>query len=134
MAKAHGKNTVLTIAAHNISPYTKNSMLTRSAKTSDLTGYGMDAEVHGGSLVGGKFTCDGVYDNTATVGPRNVLGGMEGTTMAIIRQPEGAGTGLPQDSFDGVLESYDETNPHDDYIKWSASFIISGGVDDTAQS
>jgi hypothetical protein len=135
MATAHGKLTVLTIATKDISPYTKNSNIERTAKTHDVTGYAPsgDAEIYAGGLKTGKFTCSGVYDNTALVGPRLVLNGIEGTTVAIVRKVEGTGTGKPNDAFNAILEKYAESNPHDDMVTWSADFQITGPIVSTVQ-
>jgi hypothetical protein len=134
MATAHGKATILTVATKDISPYTKTSSLERSAKVHDTTGYGVDDEVYAGGLRGGKFTCSGVYDNTASVGPRNALNSLVGTVVAIVRKVEGTGTGKPNDAFNAVLEKYTETNPHDDMVTWSADFTVSGAVTATTQA
>lgn len=128
MAKVHGKATVLTVATKDISPYTKTSNYERTAKTHDTTGYGVDDEEHSGGLRTGKFTCSGTYDNTVSVGPRNALHALIGTTVAVVRKLEGTGTGKPQDSFSAVLEKYSESNPHDDYVAWAAEFQISGAI------
>jgi hypothetical protein len=134
MSKPHGKNTVITVATKDISPYTKTSTYTRSAKSHDTTGYGVDDEDYEAGLKGGKFSMGGTYDNTASVGPRNALHGLVGTKVAVVRKTEGTGTGKPQDTFSMVLESYVETNPHDDMISWTAEGTIAGGVTTTAQS
>lgn len=134
MAKVHGKHTVITVATNDISPYCKTSSYTRSAKNHDTTGYGVDDEDYEPGLKGGKFTMGGVYDSTATVGPRNALHALVGTKVAMTRQVEGTGTGLPQDAFDMTLDEYVESSPHDDMVTWSASGTIAGGVTTTAQS
>lgn len=133
MATSHGKKTVITIATKDISPYTKNSELNKTAATHNTTGYGVDDELYAGGLRNNKFTCSGVYDNTVSTGPRNVLNAAVGTILAIVRKVEGTGTGLPQDAFSAVLEKYVESNPHDDMVTWSADFQISGPVTTTAQ-
>jgi hypothetical protein len=51
-----------------------------------------------------------------------------GTTCAVVRNPEGVGTGKPNDAFSGVLNKYTETNPVDDMVTWAAEFDISGPV------
>lgn len=134
MAKSHGKLTVVTVATKDISPYCKTSTFTRTAKTSDVTGYGVDDEVHQGSLRTGMFTISGTYDNTVSVGPRLVFKGQEGATVAVVRKLEGTGSGKPMDVFSAVVEKYEETNPHDDYVTWSVDLKITGIVDGTAQS
>lgn len=134
MATAHGKLTKITIATKDISPYTKNSQLERAASTHNTTGYAPtgDAETYAGGLKNAKFTCSGVYDNTVSVGPRLVLVGQEGTSMAIVRNVEGTGTGKPNEAFNAILEKYVETNPHDDMVTWSADFQVTGAITTTA--
>jgi hypothetical protein len=134
MATAHGKLTKIQITAKDISPFTKNSQLERAASTHDTTGYAPtgDAKTFAGGTKESKFTCSGVYDNTVSVGPRLVLAGNEGTSMAIIRNVEGIGTGKPNEAFNAILEKYVETNPHDDMITWSADFQVTGPITVTA--
>ena len=57
-----------------------------------------------------------------------------GTNVAWIRQPEGTGSALPQDSATVHVKSYVETAPVADMIAWSAELTVSGVIDDTAQS
>jgi hypothetical protein len=128
MAFVHGKTTKITIAAKDISPYTKTSSFEKSADMHDTTGYGATDHTKAGGLGDGKFTCSGTYDNTASVGPRNALLALVGTTVACVRNPEGVGTGKPNDAFSGVLTKYVETNPVDDMVTWSAEVEISGAV------
>jgi hypothetical protein len=134
MATAHGKLTKITVATKDISPFTKNSQLERSASVHNTTGYAPtgDAELYAGGTRQGKFTCGGVYDNTALVGPRIVLLGQEGNILAIVRNVEGTGTGKPNDAFNAILEKYVESNPHDDMVTWSADFTVTGVITTTA--
>lgn len=134
MSWVHGKGTVITVATKDLSAFTKTSTLERTAKTHDVTGYGVDDELHSGGLKTGTFTMSGVYDNTASTGPRNVLNALLGTTVAVVRKGEGTGTGKPNDAFSGILEKYVETNPHDDMVTWSADIKVSGPVTATAQT
>lgn len=133
MPKPHGRSTIITVATKDISPYCKTSTYTRTAKTHDVTGYGVDNEDYEPGLKGGKFTCGGTYDNTASVGPRNALHALVGTKVVVTRKVEGTGTGKPLDTFNMTLDSYVETNPHDDQISWSAEGTIAGGVTTTTQ-
>ena len=132
MATAHGRLTKVTVATKDISPYTKNSTYEMGADVHDSTGYGATNKRKAGGLKDGKFTMSGVYDNTVSTGPRNVLHGQEGATLAIVRNVEGTGTGKPNDAFSAVLEKYTESNPHDDLVTWSADFQIDGAVLTTA--
>jgi hypothetical protein len=132
MAFVHGKTTKITIATKDISPFTKTSNFEKSADVHDTTGYGATDHTKAGGLGDGKFTCGGTYDNTASVGPRNALLSLVGTTVAVVRNPEGTGTGKPNDAFSGVLMKYVESNPVDDMISWSAEIDISGAVTTTS--
>lgn len=134
MAWIHGKNTVVKVATVDLSTYTDTSELPRTADSHDVTTYGNDSHRKAGGLLDGTFTMSGTYDNTAVSGPRAKLEPLLGTICAIIRQPEGTGASLPQDSFDALLTGYTETNAVADMVKWSASFEIDGDVDSTAQS
>lgn len=134
MAFQHGKDTYLSVGGDVITAWTNTSELTRGAQSHDLTMYGNNSEVHGGGLINGKFTCGGRYDNAAGTGPHSVLNPLIGTVVEIIRRPEGTGTGKPEQTFDGLLVSYVETNPVADYVAWSAEFTVSGDVAETTQA
>lgn len=131
MAFVHGRTTKITVAAKDISPYTKTSTFEKSGDVHDTTGYGATDHTKAGGLGDGKFTAGGTYDNTASTGPRNALLPLVGTTVACVRNPEGATTGKPNDSFSGVLTKYTETNPVDDMITWALEIEISGPVTTT---
>lgn len=132
MAAVHGKQTKITVATKDISPFCKTSSYERGADVHDTTGYGSDDKRKQGGLRESKFTCSGTYDNTVSVGPRNALHSLVGTTVAVVRNPEGTGTGKPNDAFSAVLTKYVETNPVDDMVSWSAEFEIDGAVTTTA--
>ena len=133
MAFVHGKSTYVSVGGSDLSAFTDSSELNRTADDHDVTTYGNSAHKYEGGLLDGKFTMSGTYDNTASTGPRAVLNVLLGTVTPVIRRPEGTGTGKPEDSFDGLLVGYVETNPVADMVKWSAEFSISGDVDSTAQ-
>lgn len=134
MAFVHGKDTNITVATKDISPYCKTSSYEGSADVHETTGYGKQAKTKAGGLKDGKFTCGGTYDNTASTGPRNVLLPALGTTVSVVRKVEGTGTGKPQDTFSAVVSKYVETNPVDDMVTWSAEFEISDVVTTTTQA
>lgn len=134
MSRSHGKLTEIEVDTNDISPFCKTSTYTRTAKNHDSTGYGVDDEEYEPGLRGGKFSMGGRYDNTVTVGPRNALHSKVGTKVEVVRRVEGTGTGKPEDTFTMTLDSYVETNPHDDLVDWTAEGTISGGVDTQAQA
>ena len=134
MSFIHGKNTVVTVDANDLSAYTDSSELQLPTDVHDVTTYGNTAHRKAGGLNDGKFQMSGTYDNTAVTGPRAVLQALRGQTVPIIRQPEGVGAGKAQDSFDAVMTNYVETSPVADMVKWSAEFELDGECDSTAQS
>lgn len=133
MGWQHGKDTVITVGGDDISAWTNTSEMTRGAAGHNVTTYGKSAEVHAGGLKNGQFTCGGIYDNTAGTGPHAVLDPLVGTTVEIVRSPEGTGAGKPQQTFDALLTQYVETNPVADMVTWSAQFTISDDVAEAAQ-
>lgn len=133
MAFIHGKNTVVKVATKDLSAYTDTSELPRTADSHDVTTYGNVAHRKAGGLFDGTFTMSGTYDGSAVNGPRAVLEPLLGTVAAVIRQPEGAGTGKAQDLFNALLTGFTETNAVADMVKWAATFEIDGDVDSTPQ-
>lgn len=134
MAFKHGKDTVIKVATKDLSAYTDSSELKLDADTHDVTTYGNGAHRKAGGLTDGGFTMSGTYDTTAVTGPRAALMPLLGTTVAVVRQPEGTLSGKPQDAFNAVLKGYVETNPVADMIKWSAEFELDGPVNSAAQA
>jgi hypothetical protein len=133
MAFCHGKETVITVAGIDISIYTKSSELEKGADSHDITCYGADDYSYSGGLGSGKFKMEGVY-NSAAAGPRATLLPLVGTVVAIIRRTEGTGSGLPQDSFNLLIDKYVETNPVAGMVTWSCDGTKSGALDSTAQA
>jgi hypothetical protein len=135
MGFIHGKDTFVSVGGDNLSTYTTTSEFNQSNDSHDVTTYGSDGHKFKGGLTNGTFTMSGVYDDTADDSPRPVLQALIGATdpVTVIRQPEGTGSSLPQDSFDGLLTSYRESSPVADMVTWTAEFQISGDVDNDAQ-
>lgn len=133
MAFVHGRNTFVSVDGDDLSVYTTQSDFERNSDEHDTTTYTKNAHCYSGGLLGGTFTMSGIYDNTAA-GPRDVLEPLIGTVVTVIRRPEGTGSGLPQDSFGGLLKKYNESSPVADMVKWSADFTVSDDVTSTNQS
>lgn len=134
MAFIHGKDTVVTVDGNDLSAFTKSSEYSTSVDSHDVTVYGATGHAYQGGLTDGTWSLEGIYDDGAT-SPRDVLQPLKvaGATVPCIRQPEGAGSGLAQDSFSGLVIDYNESNPVDDMITWTAEIQISGAVTSTAQ-
>ena len=134
MAFIHGKDTVVTLDGDDLSAFANQSELSRSSDSHDVTTYGNDSHVYTGGLLDGTASISGIYDNTASTGPRAVIEPLLGTVVTLIRQPEGAGTGKAQDSVSVLVTRYVETNPVADMVTWSVELQLSGDVTTTAQS
>lgn len=135
MARHHGKNTVVTIDGNDMSNFISDSTFSATTDTHDTTAYGMDSKEYIGGLTDGTFSCEGHYDDDAA-GPRAIIKPIQvaATAVTVIRQPEGAGTGLEQDSFSAICTAYDESSPVDDKVSWSSEWQISGDITITAQA
>lgn len=134
MAFVHGKNTFISLDGDNLSTYVNTSELGRTSDSHDVTTYGKDSHVFSGGLLNGTASMQGIYDNTANTGPRAVIEPLIGTVVELIRQPEGTGSGLPQDKVDVLVTGYTETNPVADMVTWQCQMQLSDDVDSTAQS
>ncbi len=132
MSKVHGSGQVITFDGDSVRVTT--SQLERGGDGHDTTLSGDDDHVTSPGLGTGKFTCSGVYDNTASTGPAAVLKPLINTIVPMIRQVDGVGTGKAQESFEAHLEKYTETAPVADMVTWAVDMTVSGAVDDTAQS
>jgi hypothetical protein len=132
MSFVHGKNTVITLNAVDLSAFTNTSTFGRKSDKHDVTTYGKNDHVYQGGLGDGDFSMGGVYDNT-TAGPRDTIEPLIGTNVTLIRRPEGTGSGLPQDSVNVLVEEYVETSPVADMVTWSAKLQPSDAVTSTNQ-
>ena len=133
MAQIHGKGEVVKLGASDLSAYSNNVALKRSADSHDVTTFGSNSHKYHGGLLDGTVTITGLYESGAS-GPRAVVAPMLGTTVTLVHQPEGTGTGKPQDSVSVVVTAYEETVPVADMITWSCTCQCSGDVTTTTQS
>lgn len=133
MAKVHGKNLVITIGTKNVSAFSNSVEWGREADTHDTTGFGANAKEYSGGLLDGTISVSGTYDNTASTGPSNALEPLLGTTVVVIYQPEGIGTGRPTKTVSAVLNSFSETAPVADMISWTCELQMSGDAVKTTQ-
>lgn len=133
MAFVHGKDTHIELDSNDLSAFVNQSELTRSADSHDVTTYGKQAHNFNGGLKNGTATMAGIYDSTADTGPRAVIEPLVGSKVTLLRQPEGTGTGLPQDSVTVLVTSYVETNPVADMVTFSCEMQLSDVIDTTAQ-
>lgn len=131
-AFVHGKNTVIKLNAVNLSAFTSKSEFKRAADVHETTGYGSSWKSKQGGLLEASFSMEGTYDSTTT-GPHDVIIPLLGTTVALIRQVEGAGSGKPETTCNVVVSSYVESSPVNDMVKWSCECEIDGTVTEANQ-
>lgn len=134
MTWLHGRHTVVTLDGDDLTDYSNNSQLEFTADSHDVTTYGKNSHVFSGGLKGGTATISGVYDTTAGTGPRAVIQPLVGTVVSLVHQPEGAGSGLPQDVVDVLVTKYTQTHPVADMVTWAVDLQFSDDVDSTAQA
>jgi hypothetical protein len=134
MALIHSKNTIIKLGSVDLSAYVKSSEFARKADVHDVTTYGKADHVYAGGLGDGTFKMDGIYDSTATTGPRAAIEPLIGTEVVLTRQPEGTGSGKAQDVVDIIVTGYTESSPVADYVTWSMDAQLSDAVSSTAQS
>jgi hypothetical protein len=113
--------------------YITTSQVEKNSDKHDVTTYGKDDHVYQGGLRDGAITMSGIYDSTASVGPRAVIEPLRGTVVQLIHRPEGAGTGKPQDKVNVLVEKFVQTHPVADMITWSCDLQPSDSFDTTPQ-
>lgn len=134
MAKIHGKDTFISLDGDDLSQYSNNVEFVRSGDSHDVTTFGNDSHVFFGGLLNGTFSIQGFYDSTAGTGPRAVIEPLIGTVVPFVHQPEGTGSGKPQDTGNCLVTTYTETSPVADMVTFSVELQLSGDVTSAAQA
>lgn len=129
----HGRRTWVSLNGAELWAYTTTSQTEKNSDKHDVTTYGKDDHVYSGGLRDGAITMSGIYDSTASVGPRAVIEPLRGTVVQFIKRPEGTGTGKPQDKVNVLVEKYVETSPVADMVTWSVDLQPSDAFDTTPQ-
>ncbi len=132
MAQIHGKSTLVTLDTNDISTYCNNVSFEQAADSHDTTTFGKNSHVYTGGLKDGTCTIEGIYESGAT-GPAAVIRPLLGTTVELIYQPEGTGTGKPTHTVDVVVTAYNESAPVADMIQWTCELQLSDDVVTTSQ-
>lgn len=134
MAFKHGKGTVVSVNAVDLSVFTNSCDFNTSSDSHDTTTFGKTAHTFQSGLTNGTCTLKGIYDD-GMAGPgltlRPLLGGASHT---LLYKPEGTGTGKPQRSASVILTAYNESAPVADMITWQADFQLTDAIVDTTQS
>jgi hypothetical protein len=124
MTFVQGKDVVVSLDGDDLSVYCNKVDMEREAESLDTTTFGRDSKTYVGGLKDGKVSLEGIYDSSAT-GPRGIIEPLLGTTVELIYQPEGSGTGKPTKTVDVVVEKYKESTEVAGMIKWTADLQCS---------
>lgn len=133
MAFIHGKGSVVTLGGSDLSIYSNTVEWARTGDSHDVTTFGKNSHVKQGGLLDGTATVSGIYDNTASVGPRPVILPKVGTVVAMVWRPEGTGAGRPQDTVNVLVTGYTESSPVADMVTWAATLEMSDDMATAAQ-
>ncbi len=133
MAFIHGKGTVHTLNATDLSAFATEVDWTQTADKHDVTTFGASAHAYQGGLLDGTATLKGIYDS-GTTGPGKTIRPLIGTTVVLVYEPEGIATGKPVHTVTVLVTSYDETAAVADMIKWTAQLQFAGAVADTSHA
>lgn len=133
MAFVHGKGSVVSLGGSDLSVYSNSVEWERTGDSHDVTTFGKNSHVKQGGLLDGSATIAGIYDNTASVGPRAIINPKIGTVVALVWRPEGTGSGRPQDTVNVLVTSYSETSPVADMITFSVEVELSDDVTTAVQ-
>lgn len=134
MAVVHSNKTVIIIDGNDISRFCSDSNAEQSSGTEDITTYGKNAVVKGGTLLDGAFGCSGFWDDDETDSPEAAIRPLVGQTVVVQYYPEGLGSGLPRYEFDAVLTKFTTTAPVANHRLFSIETEPSDEWLDTPQS
>jgi hypothetical protein len=128
MAFVHGKGTVVSLDAEDLSVYGTSCEYELKADEHDVTTFGNDFKIFNGGLIESSMKIEGKYDDTAAAGPRAILEALVGKTAEMIYKPEGTGGTKPVRTWEVVLITYTETAPVNDMIAFAAEFRGAGPI------
>lgn len=133
MTFVHGKGTITTINAVDLSAFTNSVDFSTDADVHDTTTFGKAAHTFAPGLTNGTVTMKGIYDTGAS-GPGKTLRPLLGAAaVALAYKPEGTGVGKPLRTVNVLVKSYNESAPVADMISWQANLQMTDAIVDTTQ-
>ena len=117
-----------------ISAFLNSIESNRKVDSIDTTTFGQSGHVYQGGLTDGTMSCGGIYDS-GVAGPKAVMEPLmaAGQLVPVVYRPEGTGSGKPQQTCNGLVNTYVESAALNDMIKWTSDVQISGAVTNAAQ-
>jgi hypothetical protein len=147
MAKSHGKDSVFWIdnvggTPVDLSVYCDSIDVPFTTDTAESSTMGTSSKVYLVGLDDGTISIGGPFDNTATVGPDAVLGGIKaahgeltaGGSLTWIYGPEGQGDGDIEYTGECFQTGYNVKSDLSGVVKFTSTFQITGDVERTAFS
>lgn len=130
MAVLNANNASFQIATNEIGPYCNSITFSRQNDVVDVSTFGNTGHKYTATLTDGAIDIAGVWDKTAVVGSYTVLSAQVGalTGAAFIYGPEGSATGKVKYSGTIIMDTYAESAPVADVVRFTATFKISGAV------
>ena len=125
----HGRNTRLVVGGVDLSDFADTTDVTDGRAVHKTTTYGptRTRESKRLGLGDGKITIKGTHASDATSPRKTLVSFMDGEVeVSFLFQHQGVGTGLPQLAVNVVVASYNESDPVNDFIKWTAELEMSG--------
>jgi hypothetical protein len=98
--------------------------------THDNTTFGAEGHTFAGGLTNGTISLGGLWDKTASTGSHTVLQSLVGHEIPVGFEygEEGNTVGMVKLSGECLLESYSQSSPVADLVKFQATLRISGSV------
>lgn len=120
---------------NNIAAFCGSIEVSRSVNTLQTTTFSAGGHTYQGGMTDGSLSLSGTYDDGAT-GPKATIEPLmvDGQLVEAIYRPEGTGSGKPEQTFDVLITSYQESSAVGEMIQWSAEGQISGAVTDSTQA
>lgn len=121
MAFAHGRLGFFKLATNDLSAWIDSTTFDQTADVHETTTYGKSWKTRIGGLKDASFSIGGIYD-AAAGGPEAILRPLVGgAATAYEWGPEGNASGKPKYTGSVVVESYQQSVPVGDVIRWTAT-------------
>ena len=135
MAFVAANDVYLSIDGSNIAAFCGSIEISRTVNTLQTTTFSAGGHTYQGGMTDGSLSISGTYDDGAT-GPKATIEPLmvDGQLVAAVYRPEGTGTGKPEQQFDVLITSYQESSAVGEMIQWSSEGQISGAVTDSVQA
>lgn len=128
MAFAHGRLGYFMLNSVDLSAWMDSTTFDVTADIHETTTYGNAWKTRIGGLKDGSFSIGGIYDSAAGGPEATIRPLVGGAATAYEWGPEGNTSGKPKYSGTVVVESYQQSVPVGDVIRWTATLQNTGTV------